>query len=188
MFKKVVSCLAVLLVALFFSLSVAQSATVGFGDAVFRDMDSWYMALWLVGHTGIYIGGGKVVHMQGSGCEKADMSNFTNTRYWGSFYSGNYFAAKNRVDEANTFLSPKAIYDFWSYKNFSGNSPKGRCDGLVEHCFEKFGANVVNDYHWSTLTPQTQWRSNKISRRYTTSRGKTAYNTDVIPLIPGIFE
>lgn len=193
MCKKVSIFLAVALVVALFSLSVvqAETVTIGSGDAVYRDMDIiWMPALWLVGHTGIYIGGNQVIHMQSSGCVKADFSKSFNNGYWGSFYAGGSYVADQRVKEANRLFNtvhPK--FDFYDYKSFGdATKPRGRCDGMVEWCFEKCGDQVAFDFGWAMLTPQIQWKSSRITRRYTTARGKVTYNATSVSLVPGFFE
>ncbi len=186
MCKKVFSFLAVALVVLCFSLSAVQAETVpiGSGDAVYRDMDTPFLFMCLVGHTGIYIGGKTVVHMQSAGCQKVDFSNFFDKMYWGSSYAGNSDAAKKRVAEANRlFDKVKPQFNWTSYKSFGAKKPCGRCDGLSEWCFEKAGNDVTNDSSCATLTPQKQWKSGKVTRRYTTFFGNLALSTALVPWI-----
>lgn len=182
MFKKVFGCLIAVLVVLCFSLSTSYAWYINSGDAVYRDLDTIMIPVRLIGHAGLYIGGNQVVHMQKPRCEQADFSNFFNKRFWGSFCAGNYFVAKNRVQEANRILSKKAKYDFYSYKSFGDNNPVGRCDGMVEYCYEKFGTDVANDYHWSALTPQMQWKSTKTITNDITSRGLEARREPLIDI------
>lgn len=179
MCKKVSIFLAVALFVLFFSLPVAKAETVpmGSGDAVYRNMES---LAWIIGHTGIYVGDSKVVHMQQAGCQKVDISNF-NVGYWGSSYAGNSKAAENRVKEAKRLLETvKPNFHWTSYKNFGDKKPLGRCDGLTEWCFEKAGNDVTNDSGCLTLTPQKQWQSTKVTRRYTTTWGNLALSTSIV--------
>ncbi|MFH1564939.1 MAG: NlpC/P60 family protein [bacterium] len=178
MCKKVSIFLAVVLFILFFSLPVAKAKTVpmGNGDAVYRNMES---LAWIIGHAGIYVGGSKVVHMQQAGCQKVNISNF-NVGYWGSSYVGDSKVAKKRVDEANRLFNivmPK--FHGISYKNFGDKKPLGRCDGLTEWCFEKAGNDITNDSGYLTLTPQKQWQSTKVTRRYTTTWGKLSLSASL---------
>ncbi len=190
MFKKIYSSLAVIALVVFFSLSFARVGMSGsmseVGDAVYRDIDTKTASIKLVGHAGIYIGNFEVIHMQYPRITKGDLVNSFYVDYWGSFYAGNYDAAKNRVKEANKLLDKKVAYSFLGYKNFnlsklSPMQPHGRCDGLVEYCYAIAGDDIVpNDNGWTTLSPQMQWKSSKTTKRFTSVRGKTAYNSALI--------
>jgi len=183
MLKRIFGFLVVVLVALFFSLSTARIAISGAmpeaGDAVYRDIATNTASIKLIGHAGVFVGNFEVVHMQWPQIQKVQLTNFY-VDYWGSFYVGGPLAAKNRAEEARKLFSKSAKYSFFSHKNFGAKKPSGRCDGLIEHCCEKAGNNIVNDYHWSALSPQMQWKSNAITKRYTTTRGKTAYSSALI--------
>lgn len=185
MFKKVFGFLTVALVVLF----VLSAPRVGLsgampesGDAVYRDMDMKSSAIKLVGHAGLFIGNFEVIHMQYPCIEKTNLTTNFYAGYWGSFYAGNYDVAKKRTKEVKELFSKKAKYSFTNYKSFGDKKPRGRCDGLVEWCFEKFGNDVVNDYHWSSLTPQMQWQSGAITKRYSSTRGKEAYSAELIDI------
>lgn len=182
MLKKVFGFLIVALTVLLFSLSTSYAWYANSGDGIYRDLDTIMIPVRLIGHAGMCIGGGQVIHMQKPRCQKASFSNFLYKRFWGSFCAGNYDVARKRAQEANRILSKSAKYDFYSYKSFSGNSPKGRCDGMVEHCYEQYGNDVANDYHWSSLTPQMQWQSTKTTTNYITSRGREARREPLIDM------
>lgn len=184
MSKKVFS--LTIMLAVFFVLSaprvVLSGAMPEAGDAVYRDLDTNIVSAKLIGHAGVFIGNFEVVHMQYPKIQKVALTNFY-VDYWGSFYAKNYDAASKIAREATSLLSKNAMYGFFNHKSFGSKyAPKGRCDGLAEWCYEKGGIDVVNDYHWSSLTPQMQWKSGAITRRYITTRGTEAKNSALVDL------
>lgn len=183
MLKKVFWCFVIGCVL---SLSAARLGMSGAmpeaGDAVYRDLDTNRAAIKLVGHAGLFIDNFEVIHMQYPCIEKTDLTTNFYASYWGSFYAGSLKTAKKRVEEVRNLLKGKAKYSFTNYKSFGDKKPRGRCDGLVEWCFEKFGNDVVNDYHWSSLTPQMQWQSSNATKRYLTKHGKEAYSAELVDI------
>src|SRR4030042_629466 len=179
-----------LAITVFFSLSSAKIGMSGSmpeaGDAVYRDIDTSITSIKLVGHAGIYIGNFEVIHMQYPRIAKGNLVSTFYADYWGSFYAGDSKAPKKIVEEANNLLNKKVAYSFLGYKNFdlSKLSPlqaHGRCDGLVEFCYEKAGNDIVpNDNGWTKLSPQLQWKSSKPVNRFTSARGKTAKDSALI--------
>lgn len=191
MSKKIFSSLAVIVLIVFFSLSFARigmsGSMPGEGDAVYRDINTTITSIKLAGHAGLCIGNLEVIHMQKPRIERTALTNFY-VDYWGSFYAGNYDAAKKRANEARRLFLKNIGYSFTSYKSFGIAKPYGRCDGLVEWCFEKGGNDIViADYIWHKISPQLQWRSSKITKRYSTARGNTA-NTSALVGIDSTFE
>lgn len=184
MFRKVSSSLVLIVLVVFFSLSFARVGMSGSmpeeGDAVYRDIDTSITSIKLVGHAGLYIGNFIVIHMQFPQIARGDLSNSFYVDYWGSFYSGGPLAAKARAKEATLLFIKNVGYSFINYKSFGDKNPCGRCDGLVQWCYAKAGTKVTDDNGWTTLSPQMQWKSSKITKRYSSARGKTAYNSALI--------
>ncbi len=188
MFRKVSISLILTALVVFFSLSFARVGMSGSmpeaGDAVYRDIDTSITSIKLVGHAGLYIGNSEVIHMQYPRIAKGDLVNSFYVDYWGSFYAGNNNAAKKRVEKAKELLKIGATYSFMGYKNFDWTypmQPHGRCDGLIEYCYEIVDKDIVpNDNGWTKLSPQLQWKSSRITKRYSSARGKTAYNSALI--------
>lgn len=184
MHKKV--CIALIALFLVLYSSVAQAGTFGWypqsGDAIYRDMDLW--AAKSLGHAGMYVGGGNndVIHMQKSGCEKTSFYNFyCGKKYWGAMYAGDSWAAKKRISVAERILKNRANYDFYLYKY--PYDLYYRCDGLAEKCFEESGKDIINDYHWSSLSPQMQWKSfRNMSYRVITADGEAAFKEPTVPV------
>lgn len=186
MSKKVFSFLAVMLVVLLVVLSIPRVGMSGAmpeaGDAVYRDLGTNIVSAKLIGHAGVFIGNFEVVHMQYPKVQKVALTNFY-VDYWGSFYTNNYDVAQKIAKEAKNLLSKNVKYSFFNYKSFGSKyAPKGRCDGLDEWCYEKGGIDITNDYHWSALSPQMQWKSGAITRRYTTTRGTEAKNSALVDI------
>lgn len=188
-------CVAIVILMLIFcSFSILQAGTFGWypqpGDAIYRDMDRWITRS--IGHAGLYIGQYKptgwlsdtyAVHMQKSGCEMISFFNFeSGKKYWGAMYSGDWKIADKRVKEAIRLYNLKKLkYDFFNYKSF--DSYKGRCEGLVEWCSEKAGKDILNDYHWSSSSPQMQWKSvGNMSYRVITADGEAAFKNSTVPI------
>ncbi len=185
MFRKFPSSLVITVLVVFFSLFFARVGMSGSmpeeGDAVYRDINTDRKAIKLAGHAGMAIGNLEVIHMQYPEIERTTLTNFY-VDYWGSFYAGNSKAAENRVKEAKVLLLKHVKYSLTYYKSFGGEKACcGRCDGLIEWCYEKAGNDIVaNDSIWHKISPQLQWKSSKITKRYSTARGKTAYNSALV--------
>ncbi|TRZ77262.1 hypothetical protein D4R87_03030 [bacterium] len=159
--KLLITCIIVFIVCLANSFAFADA-----GDGVYRDMDRPRYEHW--GHAGIDVGNGMIVHMQKSGCCYQKFSSSFANNFWGYITQGNSNDAKQRVQKAFYVISKGTEYSFFRYKSF----PKYlRCDGLVEHCFEKAGGNIVWDWGWYSLSPLKQWKSRRIKWKNATPRG-----------------
>lgn len=191
MYKKI--CFALIALFLLFCSSVAQAATLNLnlypspGDAVYREMA--YPIVKSLGHAGLCVKSDvlsvEIIHMQKTGtvkdCEKISFGDFEMPKkYWGAMYSGDSWAAKQRIKEANRLYGLKKLrFDFWNYKSF--DSYKGRCDGFVSWCFKKSGYDILNDYHWSSSSPQMQWKAvSKMSYRRITADGEAMFKTPIV--------
>lgn len=149
------------------------------GDAVYRDfIGSFKNPIGHMGHTGLFIGSGEVVHMQPTGCYKANfIDDYYNKNYWGAMYLGDSKAAQKRIDEAIYIYKKKPKFGPIAYKN---PYKSFRCDGLVEYCFEKAGGNIVNDTDYLSISPRYQWLSiGKMSYRAITNLGTKRFKGTV---------
>ncbi|MFH0854207.1 MAG: hypothetical protein V1891_01815 [bacterium] len=151
------------------------------GDAVYRDMATWWLKSQ--GHAGLCVANGQIMEMQKNiGCRQISFSDFCKVAtYWGAMYAGDWKAADKRILEAKRIYKAKPGWDFYMYKY--PYDLYYRCDGFVEKCFETGGNDIIYDYHWSSLSPQMQWKAfGKMNYRAITATGEKRFAEPIVAI------